>query len=163
MGFDPRQSGFRARVYTCWHSSLTFDYSSTIGFLLPGQQWPLCCYIHWKSGDLISLDGAPDNTDLFIHFRKPHFFFVFGVPPSPCFPLTSLVTYLPVTSAGFFSLRPNLVFWAASGFHSLTHCYPTHLPRSAVTNYIPKTARSGFWSLGQRFIYLPDISKQTFP
>lgn len=88
MGFDPRQSDSKARVYTCWHSYLLLLPHNSIP--TSNQQWPLYCYIYWNFGGSISLDGVPGSTGLFICFWKPHFFIsVFRAQHSPCFPLNS--------------------------------------------------------------------------
>lgn len=82
VGFGPRQLAFQVSVYTCWRSSRPCSDSSTIWSLLPGQQWPLFCYIHWKFWDLISPGRVPDGIDVRVQFWKPPFFLVLGAPYS---------------------------------------------------------------------------------
>lgn len=132
MGFDPRQSDFKA--------SMLAD-----PVLLPSVtspqfdchfQWPLCCYSHWTFGDFISLGRAPDSTDLFIHFWNPHTFWFSG-SRTPCFPFILLVTSQSCFQTSLLASKSYILRCSRVTFFA--PFYPTHCPRSSFISHIPRT------------------------
>lgn len=155
VGFGPRQLAFRVSVYTCWHSSRPCSDSSTIWSLLPGQQWPLFCYIHWKFWDLISPGRVPDGIDLRVQFWKPPFFLVLGAP-------YSLLLLLFRSPSHIFRL---LLFWPKTlYFGDAPNIYPSYaLSQGFIYQLDPKNHQSLVLITRQEVCLLAWFLKQTYP